>query len=210
LDNFFQGKSLNANLLTSKGQDAILELVQQYKAQILAIDPWQSFIPGADENVFKDVSIATACMDRLIAECRVTIFLAIHEGKDSSRGARGHSSLAGWRDTLFALKRKGTTLKVGVEPRWASPPEDLKLTFKDGTLWEGDGPGWTKQAEAIRNLLIANGGKLSRDQIAFGLGLDRDSVRMPLKRAQDRGAIRVDGDVVTLPPSPPASPNQPS
>src|ERR1017187_8003109 len=93
-------------------------------------------------------------------------------GKDRSKGARGHSLLAGWRDTLFKLTRTGTTLTVGVEPRWASPPDNLKLTFKDGTLWEGNGPSWTKQAEEIRKLLKANGGKLTREQVGFGLDLD--------------------------------------
>jgi AAA domain len=211
LDNFFQGRSLNANLLTREGQNTIMELGKQYEPQLVAIDPWQSFIPGADENVFKDVSIATAYLDELISECRVTIFLAIHEGKDSSRGARGHSSLAGWRDTLFTLRRKGTTLTVGVEPRWASPPADLNLTFRGGTLWEGDGPRWTKQDEKIRALLMANNCQLTRDQVGFGLELEDSALRMALKRAHEHQAIELDGESVRLPArsSPPASPNQP-
>jgi hypothetical protein len=209
LDNFFQGRSLSASLVTSQGQAAICQLVEEYKPEVLVIDPWQSFIAGADENSFKEISPATAFMDKLIAECGVTILLAIHEGKDHSRGARGHSTLAGWRDTLFALKRSGTTLTVKVEPRWANPPGDLKLTFQDGTLWEGDRPRWTKQAERIRNLVIANGGKLSREQVALGLGLDGSPLRMALKRAHASGAVHVDENVITLPPSPPSSPNHP-
>jgi hypothetical protein len=211
LENFFQGKSLNANLLTAKGQDTILELGKQYEPQIVALDPWQSFIPGADENVFRDVSVATAFMDKLIAECGVTVFVAIHEGKDSSRGARGHSSLGGWRDTLFALKRTGTVLTVRVEPRWASPPDDLKLTFRGGTLWEGDGPRWTKQEEKMRTLLLANNCRLTRDQIGFGLGLEGSTLRMALTRAQKRNAIELDGGIVRLPltPSLTSSPTQP-
>lgn len=211
LDNFLQGKSLNANLLTSKGQDTILELIKRYEPQIMAIDPWQSFIPGADENVFKDVSIATAFMDKLIVECGVTIFLAIHEGKDSSRGARGHSSLAGWRDTLFALRRTRTTLTVEVEPRWARPPDDLKLMFQDGTLWEGDEPRWTKQEEKIRVLLKANDGQLKREHVGLELGLEDSALRMALKRANEHQAIDLDGENVRLPvtSSPPASPNHP-
>lgn len=207
LDNFFQGRSLQASLVTDKGREAICQLGKEYKPEVLILDPWQSFIAGADENTFKDVSPATAFLDWLIVKSDLTIFLAIHEGKDHNRGARGHSALAGWRDTLFALKRDKHGLTVNVEPRWAKPPEPLKLTFRDGTLWEGDGPEWTKQMEEIRKLLMANGGKLSRDQLALGLGLDRNYLRMPLKRAQDRGAIHVDGDVVALPPSLPASPN---
>jgi len=209
LNNFFQGRSLSASLVTPQGQVAIRQLVDDYKPEVLVIDPWQSFIAGAEENSFKEVSPATAFMDNLIVECGVTILLAIHEGKDHSRGARGHSILAGWRDTLLALKRTGTTLTVRVEPRWAKPPDDLKLTFRDGTLWEGDGPSWTKQAEAIRALLSVNQGRLSREAIGLGLDLKDSALRTALMRAQAKGAIHVDENVVTLPPSQPSSPNHP-
>jgi AAA domain len=211
LDRFFQGRSMKANLLTDQGRAAICDLAKEYEPEILIIDPWQSFISGADENSFKEVSPATAFMDWLIAESKITIFLAIHLGKDRSRGARGHSILAGWRDTLFALKRTGTTLAVGVEPRWARPPADLKLAFKNGTLWEGDSPGWTKQAEEIRTLLSATHGRLSREAIGLGLDLKGSTLRTALMRAEAKGAIHLDGDWVSL-PSPsslPASPNHP-
>ncbi len=211
LENFFQGRSLRASLVTPQGHAAIRELVEEYKPEILIIDPWQSFIAGADENSFKEVSPATAFMDRLIVESELTIFLAIQLGKDPSRGARGSSVLAGWRDTLFSLKRTGTKLTVTVDPRWAKAPDDLKLTFREGTLWEGDGPSWSNQAEKIRGRLIANQGRLSRDAIGLGLDLKASALRTALMRAQASGAIQIDGDWVTLPSpsSPPASPNQP-
>lgn len=209
LDNFFQGRSLNASLVKQEGRTVICELGNEYKPDVLVIDPWQSFIAGADENTFKDVSPATAFLDWLIATSQVTVFLAIHEGKDHNRGARGHSTLAGWRDTLFRLKRDKSGLTVNVEPRWAKPPDPLKLTFCDGTLWEGDAPEWSKQAEGIRELLRANEGKLSREQVALGLGLkpSDSAFRMALKRAQESRAIHVDGDDITLPLSLSASPN---
>jgi hypothetical protein len=207
LDNFFQGRSLNASLVTPEGRTAICELWNQYKPGVLVLDPWQSFIAGADENSFKDVSPATTFLDWLIAKSQVTVFLAIHEGKVHKRGARGHSALAGWRDTLFKLKKSKDSLTVEVEPRWAKAPAPLKLTFCDGTLWEGDAPGWTLQAEEIRKLLQANEGRLTRKQVALGLGIKSDSIRMALKRAHNSGAICVDGDIVTLPPSLLASPN---
>jgi hypothetical protein len=141
-------------------------------------------------------------MDRLIAESEVTIFLAIHEGKDRSRGARGHSSLAGWRDTLFTLTRTRNGVIIAVEPRWAKPPSDLRLTFEDGTLREGDGPGWTKQEEKIRTLLMANNGQLTREQVGFGLGLKDSGLRMALSRAHEHHAIELDGETVRLPVTP--------
>jgi len=119
--------------------------VEELRPQVLVIDPWQSFIAGADENSFKEVSGATRFMDNLIADFGLTILLAIHYGKNVKRGPRGHSVLAGWRDTRFTLKRTGNALTVDVEPRWAKPPDPLKLVFRGGTLWEGNSPAWTKQ-----------------------------------------------------------------
>jgi RecA-family ATPase len=74
LDNFFQGRSLNASLVTPEGQAVIRKLVEEFEPEVLVIDPWQSFIAGADENSFKEVSGATSFMDRLIAECDLTIY----------------------------------------------------------------------------------------------------------------------------------------
>ena len=199
LGNFFQGRSLDASLVTPDGQKVLRQVVDLYQPEVLVIDPWQSFIAGADENSFKDVSGAIAFMDKLVADCGLTLFLAIHFGKDASRGARGHSALAGWRDTKFTLKRAGNGLSVAVEPRWAKPPDPLKLRFKDGTLWEGDGPTWTRQQERIRELVVASGGQITKKAVGVILELEDSALRMALKRAIDDHAITVVGDIVRVP-----------
>ena len=68
LDQFFQGRSLSASLVTDQGRGAIRELVEQYRPKVLVIDPWQSFIAGADENSFKEISAATKFLDMLISD----------------------------------------------------------------------------------------------------------------------------------------------
>jgi hypothetical protein len=208
LDQFFQGRSLTASLVTDEGRGVIKDLVEEFRPKVLVLDPWQSFIAGSDENSFKEMSGATKFLDNLISDHELAVFLAVHQGKDPLRGARGHSILAGWRDSKFTLKRNGSGLTVEVDPRWAEPPTPLTLTFHGGTLWEGDRPKWTKQAETIRELLIANGGEVTRKDLKFGLGLDDSSFRMALKRAHDGGALDLDGETVRLPASssPPASP----
>ena len=157
------------------------------------------------------MSGATKFIEKLSQDYGLTLFIAVHMGKDKSRGARGHSLIAGWRDTTFTLKRDGTGLRVDVDPRWGKPPEPLKLTFQSGTLWEGDGPGWTKQEEKIRALLLANNCQLTREQVGFGLGLEGSALRNALKRAKDNGAIDHDDKIVRLPAtlSQPASPIPP-
>ncbi len=211
LEQFFQGRCLTASLVTEEGRTVICELVEKYKPNALVIDPLQSSIAGADENSFKEMSLVTKFLDQLIEDYELTLFIAVHEGKNSKRGARGHSVLGGWRDTRFSLKRDGTGLTVAVDPRWGTPPKPLKLTLKSGTLWEGNAPQWTKQDEKIRALLMANKGQLTREQVRFGLGLEDSTFRMALKRAHEHHAVDLDGETVRLPvtSSPPASPTQP-
>ncbi len=199
LDKFFQGRSLAANLITSEGQRAIEQLVEQYRPEILVLDAWQSFIAGSDENSFKDVSVATTFMDRLIAEYSLTIFLVIHVGKNPKRGARGHSLLSGWRDTRIDLKRDGNKVTVKVEPRWAKPPDQLTLMFCGGTLLELGPSVWTDQAKDIRGCVRSKGGKISRQELGEMMFLHDSSLRMALKRAQATGAIVVGEDYITLP-----------
>jgi hypothetical protein len=211
LDQFFQGRSLTANIVTEEGQRVIRELVEKYQPNVLVIDPWQSSIAGADENSFKEMSGATKYLDTLIEGYGLTLFIAVHMGKDHSRGARGHSLVAGWRDTKFTLTRDKNGLTVTVDPRWGASLNPLKLNFRDGTLLEGDAPRWTKQAEEIRALLSANQGRLSRGAIGLGLGLEGSTLRTALMRAEGKRAIRVDGEWVSLssPASLPPSPNHP-
>ena len=104
---FLDGRSVEAHLIREKGQGAIKTLVHRYKPGLLVIDPWQQFIEGYDENSFKDTSQATEFMDRLMFEVPgMAIFIVAHLGKDRSKGMRGHSSLAGWRDNLIRVKRE--------------------------------------------------------------------------------------------------------
>ena len=98
---------------------------------MLVIDPWQSFISGYDENSFEHTSQATNFLDQLsVEQGGLTIFMPVHTGKDQSKGARGHSSLAGWRDTLIRLipvAKDDKSIKVQIRPRWGQP---LALNLK--------------------------------------------------------------------------------
>jgi hypothetical protein len=200
LDQFFQGRSLTASFITEEGRQVIRELVKEYQPNVLVFDPLQSLIAGVEENSFKEMSVATKFLDQLIEDYRLTLFIAVHEGKDPKRGARGHSVVAGWRDTRFVLKRsEAAALAVYVDPRWGTPPKPLRLTLRGGTLWEGNAPKWTKQDEKIRALLMANKGQLTREQVGFGLGLENSGLRMALKRAHENCAIDLDGETVRLP-----------
>jgi hypothetical protein len=148
--NFFQGRAVEAHLLNDPGQKVLEELINEYRPDDLVLDPWQSVIAGYDENSFKDMSRATKSCDYLIDTYNLTLWIPIHQGKVHQRGARGHSTIAGWRDTRIVLSRSGANVNVQVEPRWASPPPVFALHFDRGTMWPAGEASFGGQTGEIR------------------------------------------------------------
>jgi hypothetical protein len=108
----------------------------------------------------------------------------------------------GWRDTLFTVIRKNFQTTVTIDPRWAPKVPPFSLMFPDGTMID-TGPGlhaFTHQAAKIREHLVRNGGRSSREDLAKVLQIDKaDSLRTTLTRAAKKGAIKIDGNIVRLP-----------
>jgi hypothetical protein len=209
--NFYQVCNRAVNLCAPEGKRTLKDILENHKTnganpEVLVFDPWQEFIAGFDENNFKEISGATKFIGSLIDEHRLTVFLVMHTGKDPAKGARGHSILAGWRDTLISLYRKGNQdcVTVTVDPRWARPVPPFSLKFERGTVWPSGSsvPRFARQAERIRQIVADNGGQLTKDEVGRKLGLKREAAQKALKRAQDCGAIQVSGDVVMLSPFP--------
>lgn len=206
LSNFYTGREPGIHLCAAPGQQRLRELVGDIKPQVLVLDSWMNFIPGMDENSFKDISLATAFVDQLIDEFAIAASISIHEGKDHSRGARGHSLIAGWRDTLFKLKKnthvgpKGIThtLRVSVEPRWDRPIPDFMLEF-DGetkTLRPTNKPFYTHQIMQILTVLVSQGGSATKKSVGEALGLKGEALRKAIERAVKAGAVKVDNNQV--------------
>jgi len=198
--NFYQGRDLKAHLIREDGQKAIRRLVYKYQPELLILDPWQSFISGYDENSFKDMSTATHFLDTLIQDTGVTLIIPIHLGKDRSRGARGHSTLAGWRDTRIVLEpiKNNTAVSVDIYPRWAKHPDPFVLKFSNGTVWPGE--MYSPQTSQIRKLVTESKGRIGREDLKVKLGITSDQAfRKALQRAKDDGAVAVTDTEVTLP-----------
>ncbi len=195
--NFVQARDLDANLVTEIGQGIISDLVGHYKPDVLVVDPWQSFIPGVDENSAKETDAPRRFLDSLIAGHGLTVFLVMHQGKDRSRGARGSSAMAGWRDSRFQLKANGRNLTVTVEPRWAEPLS-VELQFRNGTVWTKERGELSPQVNKVREFVMASGGETTRAALGLFLGLEGDALRKALQRASDAGVITVDCEHVRL------------
>lgn len=201
LNNFYQGRDLGIHLGRSPGQQVLEKIVSAVKPDDLVLDPWQALIPGLDENEFQHVSLATHFLDVLIERCQVTLYLVTHLGKDHTRGTRGHSSLAGWRDTLIRVERttKKHLVRVTVEPRWAAPVEPFNLKFEAGTVWPSDDGEFPPQAESIRTFLRSQSGEADKAAVGKNLNLEGDALRKALKRAEEARAIVIAGEKVRLP-----------
>jgi len=204
--NFLQGRSLEAHLVNEDGQRILEELVRDYKPEDLVLDPWQSFISGCDENSFKEMSRATKFCDKLINEYGVTLWIPIHLGKVHKRGARGHSTIAGWRDTRIQLTRESNGVRVTVDPRWAQPPNPFRLRFGGGTMWADGESSYAGHTAKIRTIVETSGGAVHRSDIAKLLATSDEAVRKAIERAEAAGAVDREGDFVILPKKPDSAP----
>ena len=140
------------------------------------------------------MSQATEFLDKLLVEMNgMTLFIVEHLGKDHSRGMRGHSSMAGWRDTLIRLKRKqgaDAKIEVNVRPRWASPLT-FGAKFHNNTLVEGE--AFSAQSAKIRGFLEQKKGFVPRADIEAFLGGDKKTAQKAIQRAVQEEAI-VEGE----------------
>jgi RecA-family ATPase len=199
LDNLVECRDISMHFMQSPGREAITEAISKHQPDSVVFDPWQAFIPGEDENQFKDVSEALHFIDGLIDKFKITVFLVTHVGKDHKRGTRGSSCIAGWRDTLIKLERakKSGTLKVTVDPRWAAPLEPFHLKFDKGTLWPME--HFTGHTERIRHYVEQQGGSVNKQAIQDALQFSSvEAFRKALERAEKAGAIVRNGELVTL------------
>jgi len=205
---FLQGKALDAHLVTQEGRRVLESLVEQFAPEHLVLDPWQSFISGCDENSFKEISAAETFCNKLVETYGVTLWVPIHLGKNASKGARGHSSIGGWRDTRIALTRDTHDgVAVTVEPRWAEAPPRFHLRFDNGTLRpDAQGNGFNGQTATIRTFVESKGGKALKAELVEHLRKGGEAGRKAIERAVNAHAIIPDGEYVSIPLTPETEP----
>lgn len=85
--------------------DALINLVQQTndtmqdKVGLIVIDTAARVMVGADENSAQDMGRLIGALDRVRSATGAHVLVIHHTGKDTARGARGHSSLLAAIDT---------------------------------------------------------------------------------------------------------------
>jgi hypothetical protein len=70
---------------------------------LLIVDTVHRAMPGGDENSGQDMGALVAACDVIRTQTAATVILVHHAGKDTTRGARGHSSLRAAVDTEIEI-----------------------------------------------------------------------------------------------------------
>ena len=91
---------------------ALIEMVRNLPAKpgLIIIDALARTIGAGDENTGQDIGAFIASVDAIRAATGAQVMVIHHSGKDTSRGARGHSSLRAAADTGIGLTRAGLTI----------------------------------------------------------------------------------------------------
>ena len=126
--------------LTLTGRDsaavAVAEMMQHLAAvggsfDLIIIDTMARVMGGGDENAAPDIADLIRNLDHIRRATGAHIMLVHHTGKDTGRGARGHSSLRAAIDTEIELSRDEETGQITAEvTKQRDGPTGYKFTYR--------------------------------------------------------------------------------
>ena len=90
------------------------------KIELVIVDTVARAMQGADENSGKDMSCLVRAADRIRETTQAHVLFIHHSGKDTAKGARGHSSLRAALDTEIEVK-----VEKGVHTATVTKQRDL-------------------------------------------------------------------------------------
>jgi RecA-family ATPase len=88
---------------------ALVEVAKQHKVEIIVVDTLSRALAGGDENGPKDMGAFVVHCDRVRQAVDAHMMVIHHSGKDTAKGARGHSSLRAATDTEIELVKNSFT-----------------------------------------------------------------------------------------------------
>ncbi|WP_051563735.1 AAA family ATPase [Enterovibrio calviensis] len=94
------------DLLDNELVNDIIKLLKVEQVELVIFDTLARCFSG-EENSAKDISRFVAACDRIKQECKCSILVVHHTGKDTSKGARGSSALYAAMDYELVMERKG-------------------------------------------------------------------------------------------------------
>lgn len=123
--------SLRLDTETDRGR--LEETVRQARPRLLVLDPFVR-LHSIDENAAGEVAPLLGYLRRLERTYETAVLLVHHVRKGAAnlrpgQALRGSSELHAWGDSNLYLRRRGDTLRLGVEHRAAASFDDLFLRF---------------------------------------------------------------------------------
>ncbi len=106
-----------ANLLNVAEVDDLIAALREISAdadlplRVVVFDTLSRSIPGGDENSAQDMTRIVQCADRIRDELKASTIFVHHSGKDTAKGARGHSALFAAADTVIAVADNIATIE---------------------------------------------------------------------------------------------------
>ncbi len=118
---------------TETDRDRLEETVRQARPRLLVLDPFVR-LHAIDENAAGEVAPLLGYLRRLERTYATAVLLVHHVRKGAAKlrggqALRGSSELHAWGDSNLYLRRRGDTLRLGVEHRAAAGLDDLFLRF---------------------------------------------------------------------------------
>lgn len=152
-----------------KDTENLIERINEHRAQndiaLVIIDTLSRTFGGRNENAPEDMSLYVNLADQIKKSSGGTLLLVHHSGKDSSRGARGHTSLLGAADAVIEIKRTTSCRVLAVKKQKDGeeiPPCEFTLRQLgescavewggEATMTERPATPWGNQQKTIHNL----------------------------------------------------------
>lgn len=145
------------------------------KCALLVVDTTARALAGGDENDGRDMGTLVRGCDLIRAETGAAVLLIHHSGKDSTRGARGHSSLRAAVDTELEVSGQANPrqarvtkqrdlpsgdvfafdlepVEIGQDPATAAPITACVVVHRNDVAAMGPRPKGKAQADILRAL----------------------------------------------------------
>ncbi len=148
------------------------------KASVLVIDTLSRCMAGGDENSATDMTTFIANLDRLRRAIDGLVVVVHHLGKDTAKGARGHSSFFAALDACIAVQRTGHDRSWSVaKSREDSDGQEFPFALRSVTLGiDGDGEAITScviDPESSGSLIAQHPKPIGTNQrLVYGVLLD--------------------------------------
>jgi hypothetical protein len=121
---------LDANVQTVIAFIRAMEAHFREKCVLVIVDTLARAIPGGDECSSRDMGQVIANADKVRDQCQTGVLIVHHEGKDSSKGARGWSGLQGAVDTELAVEDCGNGVHAITDPKQRDAKKRNRYPFK--------------------------------------------------------------------------------